>query len=69
MKKISLKVGQIVCLSTSTSSFNMNCPRINTVVKNEDTCYTMALRYKVDLSSLTNRYDCNLLKEGQKICL
>lgn len=58
-----------MCLSTSNSNFNLNCPRINSVVKNEDTCYTLALKYKVDLSSLTNRYDCNLLKAGQQICL
>ena len=65
-----LRVGEQVCVAASTNVGRKQCGFVtNYVVQRGDTCFALALRYRLDLRLFTQALDCNHLQIGQQICI
>ena len=67
---IYVQYGRQICVNSGeyTTPQTSQC-RVNFNLKEGDTCYTMSLRYGVDMERITAKYDCSNLRVGQDICI
>lgn len=65
---IYLQYGRQICVNSGEYTTYSQC-RLNYSLQKGDTCYTLSLKYGIDLNRITTKYDCNNLRFGEQICI